>query len=572
MASYNSMNTSDSWNNYSMGNNKGFLSKIMRNISNLGLNYNLEIAKNTLGTTSYEDPTQIRSEDNIYDVLSNRATAHVLANKSIPYLDETAQNKRAILFEYATKTELDLLLNKVVNECVIYGDGDFCSLKKLPNSYSEEIQTRYNQIFERVYHRLNFNNGVQASRMVKNFLITGYLTYQIIWDDKMLNIIGFAPIPSWTIVPTYDSYTGSLLWIQFPDDPQSREIFLDSQIIHISYSTPEIGDRTSYLEGLIKPYNQLKILEQTRIIYNVMHANVYMKFNVPVEGLPRQQAEQVIGQMIADHYENIEWDDTLGAMTINGNKNIQYNKSFFFPKGEYGGVEMEIVSAEGHNLNESDMLKWFRNNLIRASQIPYNRFEQENGGGSIYTDADYTRDEIDFNTFINQIRMMFKEIIVKPIKLQMCMDFPELINDELFLNSVDIDFKVNEYFERWKEMNILEKQVSSISTMLSLQRPDGRQQFHIDFLIQEKLKLLTAEELKINESYWAKEKNKGEAEAQGGAGGNDFGGGGSEEFGGGETFTNDEEFGGGEEFGGQIEETPGGGETETETEASDFEF
>jgi hypothetical protein len=42
-----------------------------------------------------------------------------------------------------------------------------------------------------------------------------------------------------------------------------------------------------------------------------------------------------------------------------------------------------------------------------------------------------TRDEIKFHNFI-RLRANFKELIVKPIKLQMLIEFPELKDDEFF--------------------------------------------------------------------------------------------------------------------------------------------
>jgi hypothetical protein len=41
-----------------------------------------------------------------------------------------------------------------------------------------------------------------------------------------------------------------------------------------------------------------------------------------------------------------------------------------------------------------------------------------------------TRDEIKFHNFIS--RLNFKELIVKPIKLQMLIEFPELKDDEFY--------------------------------------------------------------------------------------------------------------------------------------------
>ena len=41
-----------------------------------------------------------------------------------------------------------------------------------------------------------------------------------------------------------------------------RRILLDAQIIYISYSNDQDYGEKSYVEPLIRPYNQLKLLEQ----------------------------------------------------------------------------------------------------------------------------------------------------------------------------------------------------------------------------------------------------------------------------------------------------------------------
>jgi hypothetical protein len=350
--------------------------------------------------------------------------------------------------------------------------------------------------------------------MMRDYLIDGYVAIEIVWDDKKKNIIYFNRLRPETLVPAYEPAIGNL-WIQFPEDPQLRRIFLDSQIVFISYSTQNDFAETSYVEGLIKPYNQLKILEQTKIMFNIINATIYQKFTIPIKGLPRQRAEEQIGQLIADYSEEIEWDDSLGTVTINGKKHLPYNKQIWFPEGDAGTPAMELVSPEGHNLNEDNMLTWFFNVLKRASKIPFQRFDKESGGGTVFDDAaSMTRDEVKFNNFINRLRANYKELIVKPLRLQMCMEFPELKDDEIFLNQVDIVFVSNQLFEEWKQLGNLEKRSGILSTLLGIQTADGKPYFHIDYLI-DKIMKLSQEEKEENKAYWIKSAQGGGAAAPG---------------------------------------------------------
>jgi len=539
MASYNNFNQENQNNvgsNFAMVNssgveNKGLFSRILRNLSSYGMNFDDMIVRNQVGIGINEDPYAAKG-NSMYDFFSQRAVASVLNRKSIPYLDKAYADKRRILREYSVKDEIRDFISTIADECVVYNDEkDFCSPTALPTSYSQEIQEKYQEYFEKIYNKFGFADNITAWNMMKDFLIDGYLALEIIYDDKKKNIIGFNRIRPETVVPAYEPAIGHL-WIQFPEDPQLRRIFLDSQLVYISYSTQNEFSETSYIEGLIKPYNQLKILQQTRIMFNIINATVYQKFTIPIKGMSRQRAEEQIGQLIHDYSEEVEWDESLGTMTINGSKHLPYNKQVWFPEGDGGTPNMELVSPQGHNLNDDSMLDWFFKALKRASKIPMSRFEGENGGGNLITDAgEMTRDEIKFHNFISRLRANFKELIVKPLRLQMLIEFPELTEDEFFTNGVDITFFSNQVFEEWKKLNNLEKKAGIVGTMLGVMNGD-KPYFHIEWIMDNIFKL-TPEEKAENQKYWDKDAMNAAANATGEPGApSEGGGGGMPEIGG----------------------------------------
>ncbi len=483
--------------------NRGLFSRILRTLSNYGMNYDDMIIRNQVGVGINEDPYSARGSS-MYDFFSSRAVASVLNRKSIPYLDKAYADKRRILREYSIKDEIRDFVSTLSDESIVYNDErDFCSPRPLPNDYSQEIQDKYQEYFEKIYNKYGFSDNITAWSMMKDFLVDGFVAVEIIYDDKKKNVIGFNRLRPETLVPAYEPNVGHL-WIQFPEDPQLRRIFLDSQIVFISYSTQNDFSETSYVEGLIKPYNQLKILEQTRIMYNVINATIYQKFVIPVKGLSRQRAEEQIGQLIQDYSEEVEWDDTLGTLSINGSKHLPYNKQIWFPEGDAGTPQMELVGPQGHDLNEESMLKWFHQALKRASKIPLTRFEGESGGGNLIQDsAEMTRDEIKFHNFIMRLRTNFKELVVKPLKLQMLIEFPELKDDEVFINSVDIIFYTNQIFEEWKKINTLAKRAEAITTLTGIMNGE-KPYFHIEWIMDHVFKL-TPEEKAENQKYWAKD-------------------------------------------------------------------
>jgi hypothetical protein len=535
MSSYNNFDTNSNTANFgaagqSAVENKGLFNRILRTLSSYGMNYDDMIIRNQVGISINEDPYAARG-NSMYDFFSSRAVASVLNRKSIPYLDKAYADKRRILREYSIKDEIRDFVSSIADECIVYNDErDFCSPTALPVEYSTEIQDKYQEYFESIYNKFGFSDNITAWNMMKDFLVDGYVALEIIFDDKKKNIIGFNRLRPETLVPAYEPSIGHL-WIQFPEDPQLRRIFLDSQIVYVSYSTQNEFSETSYVEGLIKPYNQLKILQQTRIMFNIINATIYQKFTIPIKGMSRQRAEEQIGQLIHDYSEEVEWDDSLGTLTINGSKHLPYNKQIWFPEGDGGTPNMELVSPQGHNLNDDTMLDWFYKALKRASKIPMSRFEDSNGGGNLVTDAaEMTRDEIKFHNFISRLRANFKELIVKPLRLQMLIEFPELKDDEFFTNSVDITFFTNQVFEEWKKINNLEKKASIVGTLLGVMNGD-QPYFHIEWIMDNVFKL-TPEEKAENAKYWAMDVSNQGAQATGepgspsesGEGFSDFGG------------------------------------------------
>jgi hypothetical protein len=71
-------------------------------------------------------------------------------------------------------------------------------------------------------------------------------------------------------------------------------------------------------------------------MFNIINATVYHKSSIPIKGLSWQRAEEQIGQLIHDYSEEVEWDESLGTLQINGAKHLPYNKQIWFPEGDAG--------------------------------------------------------------------------------------------------------------------------------------------------------------------------------------------------------------------------------------------
>jgi hypothetical protein len=73
-------------------------------------------------------------------------------------------------------------------------------------------------------------------------------------------------------------------------------------------------------------------------------------FDDPIEVDVKNQEQ--IGQLIHDYSEEVEWDESLGTLTINGSKHLPYNKQIWFPP-----------TIKNNEQLIKDLLEFFENKL-----------------------------------------------------------------------------------------------------------------------------------------------------------------------------------------------------------------
>ena len=113
-----------------------------------------------------------------------------------------------------------------------------------------------------------------------------------------------------------------------------------------------------------------------------------------------------------------------------------------------------------------------------------------------------TRDEIKFGRFVTRLRSTFQEMLVKPLWIQMCLDFPELKEDDAFKSQIGIKYNKDNIFEEMKEIEILQKRLDFVTAMKDgLVEQDANMDeikyFASEFLIQRFLGL-TPDDLRLN--------------------------------------------------------------------------
>jgi len=522
------------------------LASTIRKIANLGMNYDDMVIKQSMAVGSTE--SMFASVAGA-DVLTQSELQYALAiqdvgpKKYITYFDKDYVGKREMLRKFARNGEINFMISLVADECIVYDNKNrFCYVdtKGIPGVVADEkekeIVEDLNAIFDKVYTAFRFNEDQQAYSFFRQFLIEGVLAFEIIYNEKATEIIGFKELDPASLRPdvVLESGVRKKIWIQYENDYNKRRVLYDTQIIYISYARSGVGP-ISYIEPLVRSFNLLRVLENSRIIWNIMNAQWRMKMVVPVGSKSPQRWVQSLSQFAAIYREDLYLDNDSGELNVQGRPNIPFYKNYIFPSKSGETVSIESVENQGPDLTNMDALKYFRDKLKMESGIPFNRFNQEGGSSVITFNAEGAdKEEIRFSKLINRLRSSFQEIIYKPLWLAFVLKHPEMKDDLLIRNHIGIKFNSDNLFEKSKRMEIIQKEIDHITKLKDFRGPEDKPFFSVNWLVEQFLDF-TPSELEENKKMLEKEAASTEegaeagAEAGGEAGGTEGGEAGGEE-------------------------------------------
>ena len=501
-------------------------------------------------------------------------------NKFIAFYDQTYQMRRDFLRKFALQGEIDYVLDTIADEVIVNDEMHYFAYPNtkqlrtiLKPESGKKIVDEINAAYRRIYHMFHFNESNDAWHYVKKFLVDGFLAFEIIYSDKKSNkniasdIIGFKELDPITLQPEIRINSKGQeykVWIINKGDKQNERELLDTNVIYISWAKTNFVSHFSYCERLIRSFNMLRTLENSRIIWNIQNAQKRIKIVVPIGTESDQVAKTRLRQLEAYYKEDIVVDNMSGEITVNGQPKFSFAKTMVFPSKEGTTTEISEIGIEGHDMNSTEQLKWFWQRFMIESKLPKDRFNMIFDGNEMSAIPDnnnMTREEYRFSLFINQIRDIYQEIVIKPTWLQFSLHNPEFAGNDVIKNSLGLDFVEENIFKLAKENAVLQISSQIIQTLSGLNGADGKPVFPMKYLCQKYLD--------INDDEWKlidKMKKQEDEEAQNS--GNQGGAGQQTGFGGGSEFG----FGGGESGGFGGEEAGGGFEAGGEEPAPEAEI
>jgi hypothetical protein len=217
----------------------------------------------------------------------------------------------------------------------------------------------------------------------------------------------------------------------------------------------------SHLHKALKPINQLRMMEDSLVIYRLARAPERRIFYVDIGNLPKGKAEEYMKDLMSKYRNKLVYDASTGAIK-DDRKHMSMLEDFWMPRRE-GGRGTEVSSLPGgSNLGEIDDIVYFQKRLYRSLNVPINRLEQESQF-SLGRSTEINRDEIKFQKFIDRLRkrfsMVFREILKKQLILKGVItedDWDDMYND------IQFNYSKDNHFTELKDAEILRERLQTL--------------------------------------------------------------------------------------------------------------
>jgi hypothetical protein len=237
----------------------------------------------------------------------------------------------------------------------------------------------------------------------------------------------------------------------------------------ITYCTSGLVDRNkgsvlSYMHKAIKALNQLRMIEDSLVIYRLSRAPERRIFYIDVGNLPKVKAEQYLRDVMMRYRNKLVYDANTGEVR-DDKKHMSMLEDFWLPRREGGrGTEISTLPG-GQNLGELADIEYFQKKLYRALGVPESRIAAD-GGFNLGRSSEILRDELKFAKFVGRLRKRFAQMFNDMLKTQLILKNIVSPEDwEMISDHIQYDFLYDNQFAELKETEMLNERLGVLATI-----------------------------------------------------------------------------------------------------------
>lgn len=443
--------------------------------------------------------------------------------------------------EMALHPEVDSAVEDIVNEAIVSDSNDVPVQIDLDNlNASDGIKKKVRDEFKTILDLLDFDK--KSHEIYRNWYVDGRLYYHKVIDlknpqdgiqelryidamkmryirqqkkqdrDKALQAINNPRAEQQVQFPEIEEYfiynpkgnSNSSPVGQRSSNQSGIKIAKDA----ISYCTSGLVDRNkgttlSYLHKAIKSLNQLRMIEDSLVIYRLSRAPERRIFYIDVGNLPKIKAEQYLRDVMSRYRNKLVYDASTGEIK-DEKKHMSMLEDFWLPRREGGrGTEISTLPG-GQNLGEITDIEYFKKKLYRSLNVPPSRMDGE-GGFNLGRSSEILRDELKFTKFVGRLRKRFSNMFNDMLKTQLILKNIITPEDwESMEQHIQYDFLYDNHFSELKDSELLTERLNMVATA----EPYVGKYFSQDYL-RRKILRQTDEEIIEQDQLIEKEIKKG---------------------------------------------------------------
>tara|TARA_A100001011_G_scaffold10329_1_gene11476 strand:- start:3538 stop:5229 length:1692 start_codon:yes stop_codon:yes gene_type:complete len=236
----------------------------------------------------------------------------------------------------------------------------------------------------------------------------------------------------------------------------------------IAYCTSGLVDRNkhtvlSYLQKAIKSLNQLRMIEDSLVIYRMSRAPERRIFYIDVGNLPKAKAEQYLREVMNRYRNKLTYDASTGEVR-DDKKYMSMMEDFWLPRREGGrGTEISTLPG-GQNLGELTDVEYFQKKLFRSLNVPESRMA-DNSGFSLGRSSEILRDELKFTKFVGRMRKRFSGLFHDILKTQLILKNVVTPEEwERMSDHIQYDFLYDNHFAELKDSELMQERLGLLAT------------------------------------------------------------------------------------------------------------